>query len=60
MPNPDHYHCRLIRSWSHLRFTPEEPKLLGRAAQMIINHGLYTKEALLNELTFDANNLERL
>ena len=39
---------------------PEEPKLLGRAAQMIINHGLYTKEALLNELTFDANNLERL
>ncbi len=39
---------------------PEEPKLLGRAVQMIVNHGLYTKETLLNELTFDACNMERL
>lgn len=39
---------------------PEEPKLMSRAIQMIISHGLYTKEALLSELSFDARNLERL
>ncbi len=39
---------------------PEEPKLLGRAVHMIVTHGLYTKDALLNELSFDAHNLERL
>ena len=41
-------------------FQPEEPKLLGRAAQMIVDHGLYSKEELQDELVFDAQNLERL
>lgn len=39
---------------------PDEPKLLGRAVSMIVEHGFFTKEVLLDELGFDASNQERL
>ena len=41
-------------------FAPERPKLLSRAAQMIVDHGLHDKASLLDELHLDADNAERL